>query len=453
MDDDSVKMSALLVASLTSFITPFMAASINIALPAIGNEFLTNAILLSWVPTSFLLAAAMFAVPFGRIADIYGMKKVFTYGMIFFTITSFLAAIAPSIISLIIFRIMQGIGCAMIFVTGLAIITAVFPPNERGKAIGINIAAVYVGLSMGPVLGGILTQYFGWRSLFYLVIPLGLIVIFLLFWKLKVEWAESKGEKFDIVGSLFYSLALLMVMYGFSILPGNLGIIMIIIGVLGVLAFVLWELKVESPVLDMKLFFKNYRFASSNLAALINYSATAAVVFLLSLYLQYLKGFNPQSTGLILVAQPVIMAIFAPLAGRLSDRYEPRSIATIGMAIITVGLFIFTFLGRDTSLWLIIGVLGVLGFGFGLFSSPNTNAIMGSVERRFYGVASATVSTMRLIGQTMSMGLVILIFSILIGQVQIMPENYPALLESIKISFITFTVLCFIGIFVSWPRK
>jgi EmrB/QacA subfamily drug resistance transporter len=400
------------------------------------------------VPTSFLLAAAIFAVPFGRIADIYGMKKIFLWGMIIFTISSLLSAIAPSAISLIVFRIIQGIGSAMIFVTGLAIITSVYPPQERGKAIGFTIGAVYVGLSLGPALGGILTQYLGWRSLFYLVIPFGILVIALTLWKLKGEWAACQGEKFDIKGTILYSIALLTFMLGFSELPGIIGIIMILIGLIGLAAFVMFELRVKVPVFDIKLF-RNATFAFSSLAALINYMATFAVVFFLSLYLQYIKGLDPQDAGIILVAQPVVMAVLAPVAGKLSDKYEPRIIATIGMALTTFGLFLFSFLNTNTDILFIIIGLIILGAGFGLFSSPNTNSIMGSVERRFLGIASATVSTMRLIGQTLSMGLAILIFSLFIGRVIIMPENYPALLSSIQIAFIIFTVLCFAGIFVS----
>lgn len=442
------KTPALIIAIISSFLTPFMSSAINIALPAIGSEFLTDAILLSWIPTSFLLASAIFAVPFGRIADIYGMKKIFVWGMIIFTISSFLCAVAFSDISLIAFRIIQGIGTAMVFVTGLAIVTSVYPPQERGKAIGFTIGAVYVGLSLGPALGGIMTEFLGWRSLFYLVIPFGILVLSLTFWKLKGEWAACQGEKFDLPGTILYSIALLLFMLGFSELPGIIGIIMIIVGIIGLIAFVMFELKTEVPVFDMKLF-KNGMFAFSSLAALINYMATFAVVFLLSLYLQYIKGFDEASAGLILIAQPVIMAILAPIAGRLSDRYEPKIIATIGMSITTIGLFIFSFLNSNTDVIFIIGGLVVMGAGFGLFSSPNTNAIMGSVERRFLGIASATVSTMRLIGQTLSMGIAILIFSLLIGKVVITLSTYDELLASIQIAFMAFTILCFAGIFVS----
>jgi EmrB/QacA subfamily drug resistance transporter len=394
----------------------------------------------------------MFAVPFGRISDIYGMKKIFNYGIIIFTLSSFMSAIAPSAEILIISRIIQGIGGAMIFVTGLAIITSVYPPQERGKAIGINIATVYIALSLGPVLGGIMTQYLGWRSLFWAMIPLGILILGLTYWKLKDEWAECKGEKFDIKGSVFYSIVLVMVMYGFSILPNIIGIILVIAGIIGFIGFLIYELRIESPVLNVGLF-KNKTFAFSNLAALINYSATFAVTFLLSLYLQYIKALDPLSAGLILVAQPIMMAIFAPIAGRLSDKFVPQKLAGLGMSLSTIGLFIFAFINEETSIAFITFGLLIIGTGFGFFSSPNTNAIMGSVERRFYGVASAMVSTMRLLGQTFSMGLALMVFAIFIGNVQITPLEYPALLNSIHTVFLICTVLCFIGIFAALIRK
>jgi MFS family permease len=241
-------------------------------------------------------------------------------------------------------------------------------------------------------------------------------------------------------------------MYGFSIIPQISGAIMLIFGLLVLFIFIRWELKTESPVLNVRLFSRNTTFTFSSLAALINYSATFAATLLLSYYLQYIKGLEPQTAGFILVAQPIIMAITAPMAGRLSDRFDAKLIATIGMITVTLGLFTFTFINVNTNITNIIIGLTILGLGFGLFSSPNTNVIMGSVQRKFYGIASATVSTMRLIGQTLSIGIATLIFALLIGRVQITPDQYPTLLSSIHISFIVFTALCFMGIFASWRK-
>ena len=449
--DRSLRVPALLVATLSNFLIPFMGSAINIALPAIGAEFTADAIVLSWIPTSFLLAGAMAAVPFGRIADIYGMKRIFRYGVTLFTAASLLSAAAPSALLLIVFRIFQGVAGGMIFVTGLAIITSVFPPRERGRAIGINIATAYVALSLGPVLGGLMTQHLGWRSLFLAMVPLGLLILVVTRWKLVHEWAASRGDRFDVTGALWYGLALILALYGFSVLPSLRGIVSVALGVLVFVGFVRYQLRVPSPLLNLRLF-SNRTFAFSNLAALINYSANYIAGFLLSLYLQYIKGLDPQSAGLILVAQPAVMAVFAPIAGRLSDRFQAQKLASLGMAFCTAGLFSLTFITAETNIAAICGGLVLLGLGFGLFSSPNTSAIMGAVEKQFYGVASAMVSTMRLLGQMLSMGLALMVFAIIIGSVPITPAQHPALLEAIRTVFVISTALCFAGIFVSLAR-
>lgn len=452
MSQVSSKKYALLIATLASFLTPFMFSSINIALPSIAHEFAMDAILLSWVATSYVLAAAMFLVPFGRIADIYGRKKIFIYGISIYTMTSFLSAVSTSALVLIYFRIAQGIGGAMIFGTGISILTSVFPVGERGKALGINVAAVYLGLSVGPFLGGFLTQHLGWRSVFLVIVPLGLIIVALTLWKLEGEWAGAKGEQFDLVGSIIYSLTLVSIMYGFSRLPAMLGVWLIFLGLLGLFVFFKWEMKLESPVFNINLFRKNKVFAFSNLAALIHYSGTFAVIFLLSLYLQHIKEFSPQAAGLILIAQPVVMAVLSPFSGWLSDRIEPRIVASIGMVLTTIGLAFLAFLGEQTALEFIIAGLILLGLGLALFSSPNTNAVMSSVEKRFYGVASGTVGTMRLVGMMLSMGIAMLIFALYMGRVQITPEYYPLFLSSVGVAFTIFAALCFGGIFASLAR-
>lgn len=441
-----------MVATLASFLTPFMGSSVNIALPSIGKEFSMDAVLLNWVATSYLLAAAMFLVPFGKIADIKGRKKIFAYGIVIYTLSSFLCAISTSTFTLIAFRVLQGIGSAMIFGTAVAILTSVFPPGERGRALGINVAAVYLGLSLGPLLGGFLTQHLGWRSIFLANVLLGLITLTFVFLKLEGEWAEAKGEKFDLFGSLIYSISLASIMYGFSLVPAASGLWLVAAGVFIFLLFIWWEKKTENPVLDLNLFKNNTTFTFSNLAALINYSATFAVGFLLSLYLQYIKALSPQDAGLILTSQPVVMVVFSPFAGRLSDRIEPGIIASAGMSITFLSLLLFAFLGQQTTLNYIVVCLVLLGFGLALFSSPNTNSVMSSVEKKFYGVASAMLGTMRLTGQMLSMGIVMLIFAIYIGKVQITPEYYSLFLTSMKIAFSLFALLCFGGIFASLAR-
>jgi EmrB/QacA subfamily drug resistance transporter len=429
-----------------------MGSSINIALPLIGREFMADAVLLAWIPTSYLLASVVFMLPLGRISDIYGRKRIFTYGIILYTMSSLLASFATSAAMLILFRIPQGIGASMIFGTSLAMLTSAYPREETGRVIGINVAVVYAGLSIGPFLGGLLTQHFGWRSIFLFNIPLCLIVIILLFWKLKQDWAEAKGEKFDLWGSIIYGPSIIAVMYGLSLLPEILGFALLLAGILGLVTFVLREIKAASPLLNMNLFSKNRVFAFSNLAAMINYCATAAVGFLLSLYLQYNQGLDPQTAGLVLVAMPAVQAVFSPLTGRLSDKISAQILASLGMTINMIGLILLTFLNQDTTITYILIILMVLGFGFALFSSPNTNAVMSAVTTKNYGVASATVSTMRQIGMMLSMGIAMLIFATYIGRVEITPEHYPAFLSGMKAAFVIFATLCFGGIFASLAR-
>jgi EmrB/QacA subfamily drug resistance transporter len=452
MDSGVSRMTVLVVASLAAFLAPYMGSSINIALPAIGAEFASDAVLLSWVPTVYLLISAICIVPFGRYADIHGRTKIFTWGIVIYTVGSVLCALSLSVPMLIAFRILQGVGAAMIFGTSVALITSVFPPEERGKALGFNVAAVYLGLTLGPILGGVLTQNFGWRSIFLLNAPLGAMIIYVAITKLRSDWRDAGGERFDTAGSVIYGVMLLLIMYGFSRLPSAVGFGSVAAGILCLVVFLRWEGRVEHPVLDTRLFSKNQVFAYSNLAALINYSATFAIAFLLSLYLQYIKGFDAQTAGLVLIAQPLVQMLFSPSAGRLSDRLDPGIVASAGMALTTVGLLLLAPIDAGTSLLYIVATQGLLGFGFALFSSPNTNAVMSSVTKRFYGVASGTLASMRLVGMMFSMGIVMLTFSLFIGRVQITPEYYDAFLTSVRFAFTFFAVLCALGVAASLKR-
>ncbi|MBN1685141.1 MAG: MFS transporter [Spirochaetales bacterium] len=429
-----------------------MSSSINVALPVIGNELSMNSSVLGWVATSYLLAAAVFLVPFGRIADIRGRKAVFLIGLLGYGVSSFLCGIAGSAVLLIVFRVLHGITTAMIFSTAIAILTSVFPPGERGKALGINVACTYFGLSIGPVIGGIMTQQLGWRSIFYVHVPLAVVAFVLVAWKLPADNGESKGERFDLPGAFLFGLSLAALMYGLSLLPRLTGLWVLIVALASLAGFVAVELRVRQPLLNIDLFRRNTVFAFSNLAALINYSATFAVGFLLSYYLQFIRGFTPQQSGLVLIAQPVVMALFSPFAGRLSDRVGSRILASAGMAVAAVGLLWLSFAGQSVHIGFIIGALVVLGFGFALFSSPNTNAIMSSVERRYYGVASATLGTMRLTGQMLSMGTAILIFTLFIGDAKVTAAVRENLQPAIRTAFIIFATVCFLGIFASMAR-
>ena len=353
---------------------------------------------------------------------------------------------------LILFRALQGIGSAAIYSIGTAMLTSVFPSSELGHVLGINLAAAYLGYSAGPFLGGFLTHHLGWRSIFFVNVLLGLVIMSFILMKLEREWQEAKEETFDLTGSLIFCSTILLIIYGFSQLATMRGVWIILPGALGMAVFVRWESRVENPVFNVNLFKNNKVFVFSNLAALIHYSATFAVTFLLSLYLQYIKGLTPERAGLILLPQPVMQALCSPFAGKLSDRIEPRIVASIGMTLTAAGLCLFIFLSEETTIGFIIASLILVGFGFALFVPPNTNAVMRSVESRFYGVVSGTLGTMRMMGMALSMGVTILIFSIYMGKVQITPEHYVTFLRTTKWAFALFAILCFGGVFASLSR-
>jgi EmrB/QacA subfamily drug resistance transporter len=452
MVNEREKKVILLVACLASFLVPYTGSSITVALPAIAAEFNADAVTLGWITSAYIVSAALFIVPFGRLADIVGRKKIFVLGVLIFTVASLASALAPTAGILIAARFVQGIGGAMIFATSVAMVTQVYGPGERGWALGMTIATVYAGLSIGPFLGGILTDHFGWPSIFLINVPLGLATIALTLKGVSHEWADASGERFDLYGSVVYGIMLFCVIFGMLLLPDPATLLWIFAGVCAFAIFIWWEKRCTSPLLNLSIFSGNRTFLFSNIAAMINYGATFAVAVLLSLYLQYIRGFSAETAGFILVAQPVVQMIFSPLAGRLSDRIEPQIVATTGMAITAFGLSFFIFLTPVTPLYQIIISLMVLGFGYALFSSPNTNAIMSSVTIRYLGIASSMNATMRSLGQVLSMAIAMFCFSVFIGSVAITPPVYPALLTSITVAFLIFTCLCIAGIGISYIR-
>ena len=446
------RRTVLIVSTAAAFLTPFMAASLNIALPTIGREFNMNAVALGWVATTYLLAAAIGLVPFGRLADMTGRLGIFTWGSLVYALSSVLSTVAHSGGILLATRAVQGLGGSMVMSTGVAMLTAAYPPGDRGRVLGINVSSTYLGLSLGPVLGGFLTQNLGWRSIFWLNGACGLVVFILAVTHLKAEDHEPRRERFDIPGAVLLGLALTGIMLGLSRLPKTAGIGLLGGGLICLAGFIRVERSVAAPLLDVSLFSSNSVFAFSNLAALINYSATAAVGFLLSLYLQEVKVLSPQKAGLVLIAQPAMMAFFSPLAGRLSDKIEPRYLASAGMGITVVGLALLALFGSSTGVLLVSAVLIILGLGFALFSSPNTNAVMSSVERSRYGIASATLGTMRFTGQMLSMGVAMLIFALHLGRARITPETAPQFLAAQRTAFIFFAAVCLAGVFASLKR-
>jgi EmrB/QacA subfamily drug resistance transporter len=448
------RTTVLLITTVLSFLIPFMGSALNIALPSIGNEFNLNVVLLSWVTTVYILASASLLIPFGKLADIYGRAKIFIIGTIVFTIGCALAIFSVNGTMLIIMRGVQGIGGAASFATCAAILTSEFPVEERGKVLGINAAAIYLGLSVGPPLGGIITSVMGWRGIFFFTSVVSVLVTIATVLRMKTTAVLLSKEKFDLISSVIYTLILVQIMSGISLLSATVPVATVLIaaGVILGVAFFWTQSRSKKPLIDLSIFKNNRGFTFSNLAALANYSGTWAVSFLLSLYLQYNKGFDPLKAGLIMIASPVIQAIVSPISGRLSDRIEPRILSSVGMAISALGIGMLTVINKDTSISYIVVCLLILGFGYAMFSSPNTYAVMSSVQRKYLGIASATLGTMRQVGMMLSMAICTIVFNLVIGQVEIVPQYYPALITSIRIILAISAGICVVAVFASLSR-
>jgi len=343
--------------------------------------------------------------------------------------------------TLLLFRVVQGIGGAMIFSTSMAILTAVTRPDRRGTAIGITTAAVYGGLTLGPFIGGGITDHFGWQGIFVLGFLLGAATLCMALRCIREDAGGRSLRDLDLTGSAIYSMSLVSLMIGFSSMPALTGYVLLGSGITALGAFILWERAQASPILDMSLLCSNRAFAWSNVAAFIHYSATFSISFLLSMYLQVVKGLSPSQAGLILVTQPAVMTLLSPVAGRLSDRIEPRIMASAGMAVTAMGLAFLSFTGERAGTLELVSCLAFIGLGFALFSSPNTNAVMSSVDRSDYGVASSVISTMRITGQAFSMGIVLVLFSLFIGRIAITPQTGAAFMTAMHTGFLFFCVI------------
>jgi len=390
--------------------SPFDGSVVTIAIPSIASSINLGLESAVWVPLAYLLLLTLLLINVGRLADLHGRKRFYILGFALFTVGSILCGLSTSDMQLISFRALQGIGAAFIAANSAAIITDVFPTEGRGRALGINTMAVYTGLTVGPVMGGVLVETFGWRSIFFVNVPIGILVITLVTFKLRQNPPNSVGAEFDLPGA-----ATLSVVLAASLVTLTLGGIWgwnsastVILAAIGVVAFLLFlgiERSVPFPTLDLALFSKNRLFAAANATAFLSYIAVNGVTLTIAIYLETIKGLSPEIAGLYLIAQALPMALFSPLSGWLSDRFGSRALATLGMGCVTVGLFLFSGLNAESSALDVIWRLALVGVGFGLFSSPNTSAVMGSVSQEKLGVAAGTLGTMRFLGQSIGLAM------------------------------------------------
>jgi len=436
------------VSFITSFFAVFLSNGIIIGVPAIAQEFAMNNVIQNWVPTIFFLVVAVFTVPAGQISGKFGVKKTLLAGVILYLLASIGACISFSTETFLIFRILQGAGVAFLNVSAMAMVVQAVKPQNRGKALGFTVTGVYLATSLSPVICGFLVQNLGWRSMFYFVIPFLVLCIILMVLKIDGEWKTYEKDKIDKIGSILYGIGILAFIYGFTTLTTTNGLLITVVGLILLIIFAAYELRQKSPVFNMHLF-KNKKFTSSNIAALCSYIAVMVITTILNYHFQYVRGWNAQMSGMILIITPIIMAIMAPNAGKLSDKIHPQKLAAIGMGIATIAMVILTFLTKDTPLYLVVLAMILQGFGMGLFSSPNMNAIMSSVPPKEAPTASASQATMRTIGQTMSLGLLTLIFAWVMGSLELAPQYASMIVQASQTICLICTIACVLAVFAS----
>lgn len=438
---------------VAAFLTPFSVSTMNIITPELAQHFNANAVLLAWMNTSFFLGAGIILMPAAKLCDIFGRRKIYAIGVGGFALFSFLSALSFSIWMLLGLRFLQGMCGAFIVGPAMALTTSIFPSSHRGRALSIMVGAVYLGSSVGPFVGGWLSHYYGWRSVFVLFGILGLVGFVCIKLFIKGEWKTGATmQNFDYRGTVMYAIGVAALMLGATHLPGVRPFWITVAGVMALLSFLKMEHDADNPVFDTTIFSKYLGFSFSSMAALLHYAAVTANTLLLSLYLQYILGYDAHHAGLLLLPQPISMLISTLIAGRLADRMNPSYLATLG-AVLAMTSSLLLGLATSPTLQYIICCQIIIGCGYGCFVSPNTSLIMGSVTPDRYNEASSVAGTMRLLGQVFSLGIISVVFALVIGRVEITPAVYPDFICSFKIGYCIFAVLCLGVLLLSLPWK
>jgi len=446
---DSTVKAIILSCCISCFITPLLSTMMNLSLVNIGAEFGVGSHDLAYVNSAFLLASLIFMVPIAKLGDIIGKKKTFGIGLIVVMAGCILATVSPNFWFVIVCRMIIGAGSAALAIEGISLLVDVVPANRRGAILGIQAMCIYTGLSIGPAVGGLFNDLFGWRILFLITMPLSVAsLIFLL--RFKDDIAPAKGSSFDTKSAIVYGFAIGLSMIGVMNLPNTAAVASLVVGIVLIALFIKMQIGNSRCLLEMKLF-RNRVFSGSCLATFMSYAASFSVSFFLALYLQSIGQLTATQAGLLMIIQPAIQAVGTPLCGRLCDRIEKKYILpTAGMGIISLGMATFIFYDMNTTLAFVIVTMVLAGIGFSLFSAPNTTILMSSVPKENTGEASGLLSFMRQTGMVVSMGIAMMFISVIMGSMDnLCPETYGQFLEVIRWSFIVCTVMCVIGMFAS----
>jgi len=434
-----------------TFMSAIDSSVVNTIMPVLRDYFHTSVATMEWTVVVYLLVVSSLLLAFGRLGDLSGHKRYFLVGFVIFILGSALCGFAPTQLFLILARAFQAIGSAMLLANSPAILTATFPESQRGKALGLQATMTYLGLSVGPAFGGWLNQALGWRSVFYINVPIGLLA-FLISWRFIRSDNQPKivEQEFDWKGAVLFSAGLSALLLGLNngaewswgspLVVACLGVAVVLLGV-----FIWVESRTFQPMLDLGLF-RNRLFSASTASAVLNYVCLYSVIFLMPFYLIQGRGLDPARAGLLLTAQPILMAISAPISGALSDRIGSRFLSTTGMVFIGVGLFLLSRLTAFSPNYQILISLAVTGLGTGIFISPNTSALMGSAPRDRQGIASAILATARNVGMVLGIGMAGAIFTSLMGSAS------SSLFFAISITFVSAMGVAGVGAVISAIR-
>jgi len=402
------RRNVLAAVGVGAFMSALDGSIVNTVLPVVSGQFRVDVTAIEWVVTVYLLVQSGLLLSFGRLGDMRGHKSIYLSGYALFVGASALCGFAPGVTFLVAARAVQAIGASMLIANSPAILTHVFPASQRGRVLGLQSTMVYLGLATGPPLGGWLTSLISWRAVFYINVPVGLLA-FLLSWRFIPRDEPGKRERFDVAGAATYVFGLVALLlalnqgqeWGWTSAP-VLGAAVVGAAMLGVFAFL--ELRHRAPMLDLTLF-RRRAFTAPVLSAVLNYMGTSSTFFMVPFYLIQGRGLSPGQAGLLMTAQPIVMATTASFSGSLSDRIGSRIPATIGMVVLAVGLFLLSRLGGAAPFGAVAAVLAVVGLGVGLFTSPNNSAVMGAVPQERRGVASGVLATARTLGNVLGVGI------------------------------------------------
>jgi EmrB/QacA subfamily drug resistance transporter len=448
------KWWVLIAVGISTFMSALDTSVVNTVLPVLRDSLGSNVAIIEWVVIIYLLVVSGLLLSFGRLGDLRGHRPVFLVGFVFFVTSSALCGLSQSTSALIAFRALQALGAAMLSANSPAILTKSFPDSQRGQALGLQATMTYLGLTVGPSLGGWLTDQFSWRAVFFINLPVGILALALSYRFVPHDEGKHTDERFDLAGASLFMTGLIALLLGLN--QGHAWgwlswqIVSLIITAVFLLAiFLRTERRVPSPMVDLSLF-SNWLFSASVASAILNYVCVYAILFLMPFYLIQGRQFDPSYAGLLLTAMPIMMAIVAPLSGTLSDRVGARLPGTVGMALLAGGMFFLSRLGFQSPTMQIVRALALAGLGIGVFISPNNSALMGSAPRHRQGIAAGVLATARSVGMVLGVGLAGAIFTTVLEQRP--TELAGGLFDAVQISFLFTTVVALAGMLTSAVR-